>query len=144
MSKSWYEVKNIEDFVNSARKLVFRFFDEENAKPKPNQSLDSELYQMSKEELDELDQTLPYNESFLIAQQHMKQKNKKNEIIKYYITDEILYTIIEELNSRMVSNILHHLVNRGMLESGYDAEAGDFIFWIKEEENDKKQKPEAH
>jgi len=142
MSKSWYEINNIEDFVNSARKLVFRFFGEENTDVKPAHLLDSTLYNISNEELEEMEQALPYNESLLIVQEHTKQKRKPNEMVKYYINDEILYTIIEALNSRMVSNILHHLVNKGILESGYDAEVGDFIFWLKEQ-NDKTEKPET-
>jgi hypothetical protein len=38
----------------------------------------------------------------------------------------------------MVSNILNSLVNKGVLDSAYDDEQNDFIFWVKEE----KQKPE--
>jgi hypothetical protein len=41
--------------------------------------------------------------------------------------------MIESFNSRMISNMLNHLVNRGLLETAYDADSNDFVFWIKDE-----------
>jgi hypothetical protein len=41
----------------------------------------------------------------------------------------------------MVSNILAKLVGDGLLDSAFDSERNDFIFWIKED--DQKQKPET-
>jgi hypothetical protein len=44
----------------------------------------------------------------------------------------------------MVSNILNTLVNKGVLDSAFDTDQNDFIFWVKEDENNKKdQKPET-
>jgi hypothetical protein len=41
----------------------------------------------------------------------------------------------------MVSNILNSLVNKGLVETAYDAEANDFIFWVSDE--NKKENPET-
>jgi hypothetical protein len=41
----------------------------------------------------------------------------------------------------MVSNMLNNLVNKGMIETGYDDETNDFIFWIKDE--NENQAPET-
>lgn len=38
----------------------------------------------------------------------------------------------------MVSNILNTLVNKGVLDSGYDSEKNDFIFWVKEDANNQE------
>jgi hypothetical protein len=47
----------------------------------------------------------------------------------------------------MISNILNNLVNKGVLESAYDADLNDFVFWIKEEDEqnnkDSKDFPET-
>ncbi|NBT08684.1 MAG: hypothetical protein EBS98_07780, partial [Chitinophagia bacterium] len=60
-------------------------------------------------------------------------------------TGEILPdTILEELNSRLVSNILNSLVNKGLIESAYDSDTNDFVFWVKNDSKDKQQeKPET-
>lgn len=144
MSKEWYYINDIESFVNSARKLVFKFFGEtDNSLIKPDSSIESLCQNMTEEELKEMDSSLPYSESLLIVQQFAKKQINRKKEERYCITDEILQSIIEALNSRMVSNILHHLVNTGILESGYDAELGDFIFWVKEENDHENQKPET-
>lgn len=143
MAKMWYLVNDIEDFVNSARRLVFYCFGDKDQPVKPTDTIESLLEKMSEEEIEEMNSALPYNESLVIVKEHAKKKlDKTDNIEKYYITDKILYTIIEALNSRMVSNILNHLTNKGILESGYDAELGDFIFWVKED-NEETQKPET-
>lgn len=48
--------------------------------------------------------------------------------------------MIETFNSRMVSNMLNNLVNKGVLETAYDSESDDFIFWTK---NDTNQPPDT-
>jgi len=35
------------------------------------------------------------------------------------------------------------LVNKGILDSGYDSEKNDFIFWVKEDADNKEQTPET-
>jgi hypothetical protein len=41
---------------------------------------------------------------------------------------------IESLNSRLVSNMLHKLSMEGFLESAFDSNLNDFVFWVKEDE----------
>lgn len=142
MAKTWYLIHDIENFVNSSRRLVFYCFGDVNQPIKPTDSIESIIDKMTEEEKEELDSSLPYSESLLIVQQFAKQKKDKYGNIKYHITDSILNSIIEALNSRMVSNILNHLVNTGMLESAYDSDLGDFVFWI-DEKNNETQNPET-
>ena len=42
------------------------------------------------------------------------------------------------MNHRMTSNILNNLVNKGLVETGYDGNSNDFIFWIKDENKEDK------
>jgi hypothetical protein len=37
----------------------------------------------------------------------------------------------------MISNMLNNLVNKGVLDSGFDDESNDFIFWIKDNPDEK-------
>jgi hypothetical protein len=136
-NKEWYYIHDFDDFVENARKLVFKFFGQASeAEKQEEKMLGASLLKLSKEEIEELDTTLTHSESALIVKQiAKKQINKKNKKERYLINDKILNAIIEELNSRMISNILNNLVNRGVLESAYDADVNDFVFWLKEDEN---------
>lgn len=139
----WFFINDFDEFVDHSRSLVFKFFGAVNeiADDSMTASL-SQLNNLSKEELTEMDETLSHDESAIIIKNHArKQFNKKTKETRYCLTDKILQSIIEDLNSRMVSNILNTLVNRGVLDSAYDDEKNDFIFWVKEEQQ--RQKPET-
>lgn len=134
---NWYVVTNLDDFVTTARKLVFNAFgNSQNSNPE-------ELISISPQDQQEFDAVLTQEESMIIAKNLLKkQSNKKTKEERYLINDELMTEIIESLNSRMVSNILSSLVNRGVLESAYDNESNDFIFWIKNC-NENKENPES-
>jgi hypothetical protein len=138
MSKDqWFFINDFDEFVDHSRSLVFKFFGEVNNIA--DDSMTASLAKLSHEEIKEMDQTLTHEESATIIKNHAKQQiNRKTKQIRYCLTDKLLQSIIEDLNSRMVSNILNSLVNKGILDSAYDDEQNDFIFWVKEE----KQKPE--
>lgn len=144
-SKEWYYINDFDDFVENARKLVFKFFGESSeVDQEEEQALGTSLNKMSKEELEELDVTLSHAESAVIVKQlAKKQVHKKSKEERYLINDKILNMIIEELNTRMISNILNNLVNKGVLESAYDADINDFVFWIKEDEQNNKNSKES-
>jgi hypothetical protein len=138
MSKDqWFFINDFDEFVDHSRSLVFKFFGEVNNIA--DDSMTASLAKLSHEEIKEMDETLTHEESATIIKNHAKQQiNRKTKQIRYCLTDKLLQSIIEDLNSRMVSNILNSLVNKGILDSAYDDEQNDFIFWVKEE----KQKPE--
>jgi hypothetical protein len=81
----------------------------------------------------ELDLILSFDESEIIVKNYSKkQKNKKTSKIRYLISDELYIEIIEALHSRMISNILNNLVNKGLVETAFDEEKNDFVFWIND------------
>ena len=137
----WFFINDFDDFVDHSRSLVFKFFGEVNKVA--DDSMTASLYKMSKQETEEMDQTLTHDEAAAIIKNYTKQQvNRKTKKIRYCLTDKILQTIIEDLNSRMVSNILTKLVSDGVLDSAFDTEKNDFIFWVKEED-DQNSKPET-
>ena len=137
--KTWFLIKDFEGFVNHARGLVFKVFGESVGAEEIDEDMSTIYHSLSKLDLEEMDRTLPLDECLLITKQHIKIKtNKKTKETEYYINDKILFSLLESFNTRMVSNILNKLSNDGLLESAFDEEKNDFIFWIKD---DKKVPP---
>jgi len=127
-------VKDIEYFVNYSRVLLFNLFGKDNNSEIDN--VNKDITDLSEEEKKELDTILSYDESLVIIQSIAKeQKHKITKKSRYIITDELFLQIIEALNDRMTSNLLNGLVNRGLVETAYDDEAEDFVFWVKENKN---------
>lgn len=143
-NEQWFLIKDFDDFVDHARSLVFKFFGVANEMA--DDPLSSSLAMLTKEELSEMDETLTRDESAIIIKNHArKQINKKTKETRYCLNDNVLQIIIEDLNSRMVSNILNVLVNKGVLDSAFDTDQNDFIFWVKDEDDSKQnQKPETN
>lgn len=139
----WFFINDFDDFVEHSRSLVFKCFGEANKIA--DDSMTTALYEMSKQETEEMNNTLTHEESAIIIKNYArKQINRKTKEVRYCLTDKLLQSIIEDLNSRMISNILNSLVNKGLLDSAYDSDQNDFIFWVKEEDDTKSnQKSEA-
>lgn len=132
-NEQWFYISDLDDFVDHVRSLVFKLFGE--VADDKDDSLVNSLSDLSKEEIKEMDETLSHAESLVIVQSYVKKEiNKKTKAIRHCLTDSILKNIIEDLNSRMISNILHVLVNKNILDSAYDEKQNDFIFWIKDKE----------
>lgn len=130
--KQNYYISDIKEFVNSTRAIVFNsfgsFHDDQTA-------VDILLSTVKPEEEEELDRILSYDESMTIVKQYIvPQKNKKTKAIRYLVDENIYMSILESLNNRMVSNMLNKMVNDGIVESAFDSNLNDFVFWIKDEE----------
>ena len=138
--RNWYKIKDLDGFINHARELVFKSFGEVNEIA--DDDLTYTLTELAPKDKEELNRILTYDECVVIARNHIKIKvSKKTKRESYFVNDMILSKILESFNSRMVSNILAKLVGDGLLDSAFDSERNDFIFWIKED--DQKQKPET-
>lgn len=138
----WFVIKDLKGFINASRRLVFENFGSDKT------STSDILSDLNEADQKELDEVLSYTEAFSIAKCFMKkQKNKKTSEIRYIINEDSYLSIINALNDRLVSNILNGLVNKGIIETAFDEESNDFIFWVNDEhkQNSKKnfKKPEA-
>jgi hypothetical protein len=134
----WFIIKDLDGFINSSRALVFNNFGSNK------DSTDDLKLEINKEDQDELNNILSFDESRIILMSLIKkQKNKKTNDIRYVVNDELFMTIVESLNDRMVSNLLNNLVNKGVIETGFDSDSNDFVFWIKDNDKNKTEKPET-
>lgn len=139
---NWYFIKDLNDFIEQTRTLVYNNFASNNDGEDNPIGLSEDL---SDSERLELDSVLSFDESMVITKTFAKkQRNKKTQEIRYAISDNIFLEIVSSMNSRMVSNIIHGLVRKGLLESAYDADANDFIFWVKDNENQDSKESEAN
>jgi hypothetical protein len=144
MNEDWYEIKDFDGFVEHSRQIIFKIF------AQPEDINEDDLSQiltdaLTSTEKDELERLLTFSECDTIIKQSAKTKqNKKTKNIHYYVNDKLLHHIMEELNSRLVSNILHKLVCDGVLDTAFDSDKNDFIFWIKESNiDDEKSKTDS-
>ena len=142
MKTDWYKIDDLEGFIKSARVLVFNTFGSDK---NTTDSISTDIEKLSEEEQTELDDVLTQAEALLIAKQFIKEKsNKYTQDIEYFISEKRFLNMVEDLNSRMVSNLLHTLVKKGLLETAYDEEHDDFVFWSTQQpplkNNEKDQK----
>ena len=128
-----FEITDLDKFVECSRVLVF----DSMGKDKNCEigDIKHEISELSDEELSELDRALTHEESLLICKKLLTQRKDSDRFI---ISNKKYIELIDALNSRMVSNMLNSLVNRGLLETAYDTESNDFVFWVKEDEENKK------
>jgi len=139
MKEDYLIISDFDEFINASRRLVFKCFGEKQI---DESDLFTELNEIDQEELDS---NLSYDESAIIAKDILiKQKHKVSGDTRYLVTDEKYMVILEELNTRLASNLLNSLVNKGLVESAYDDESNDFVFWIKNDNKDEqKENPET-
>jgi hypothetical protein len=132
MKKEWYAIKDLSSLINYSRSLIFNSFGK--SEQEINNKYNLLTNNLSKEEEEELESVLSYDESLIIIKSKAKQqRNKKTNQTRYLLNDDIYMSILESMNDRMTSNILNNLVNKGLVETAYDEDVDDFIFWIKDE-----------
>lgn len=137
--EDWFIINDLDGFVNKSRILVFNSFGKENDKHISDISLEIS----NESELEEMNTILSYSESLIIAKNILKsQTNKKNKSKRYLVSTGLYHKYISSLNERMIGNILNRLVNKGLVESAFDNDSNDFVFWIKDE-NEDNNKPET-
>lgn len=135
-------IDDLSQFVEATRVLVFNAFGKTNETQ--IDELSFFLSELQEEEQDQLNQTLTQEECMIMSKDFVRKEfNKKTKQIRFTISTNKYMEMIESFNGRMISNMLNNLVNRGILESAYDTEANDFIFWIKDNDQTQKEKPET-
>jgi hypothetical protein len=136
----WYIITNLNDFTNKARAIVYNNFGTWQNKDE----LDILIDDIKEQDQEEFNKVLSHQESLVIVKELIKkQKNRKTKAIRYTVNDDIFADIVFKLNDRMVSNIVMGLVQRGLIETAFDDEINDFVFWIKDKEENETEKPET-
>lgn len=137
----WFVIPDLETFTYKARAIVFNNFGKSTEDQESD--IDSIIDDIKEQDQEEFDKILSQSESLAIVKENIKiEKNKYTKKFRYVLDDIIFLHIIEKLNDRMVSNVLNSLVQKGLVESAFDTESNDFIFWIKDE-NKNKDKPKT-
>jgi hypothetical protein len=132
----WFVISDLEEFTDKARSIVYNNFGQWSDDLNKPVSIDD----VTPDELEEFNKLLSHEESLVIVKQLVKkEKHKKTQKIRYILNDKMFIRIIDDLNARMVSNIMNSLVQKGLVESAFDDTKNDFVFWIKEndEQNEK-------
>jgi hypothetical protein len=124
-----YVIKDIDKFVDETRRIVFGAFGEVSEE----MNVDDFIEELSDTDIEELDRTLSHEECMAILHDKVTPKENYKGELKYIISEEQFGELIEDFNSRLVSNLLNELVSKGLLETGWSDEDQDFCFWLSEE-----------
>lgn len=140
MSKpEWYVIPNLSEFTDKVRAIVYNNF----GVWQDRSDLDVLIDDVKESEKEEFDKMLSHQESLTIVKESIKtQRNKITKQIRYILNDDIFAEIVHKLNDRMVSNIMVGLVQKGLVETAFDEEANDFVFWVKDDKEE-TEKPET-
>ena len=135
----WFIIPNLSEFTDKARAIVYNNFGVWQDKS----GLDLMIDDVKDSEKEEFDQMLSHQESLVIIKENIKkERNKITKKIRYVLNEDMFADIVHKLNDRMVSNIINGLVQKGLVEMAFDDESNDFVFWIKDDKNE-KEKPET-
>ena len=127
MKNNRYIIQEFDAFIESTRVLVFNTFAENK-----NDTLSIEITNLHEQELSELNEILSQSECIAISKDYITyQTNKKTKEKRITITENDYMSMVEAFNSRMISNMLNRLVSKGIVDTAYDAEKNDFVFWLK-------------
>ncbi len=138
MNDEWFVVQDLDGLINSTRALIFNNFG------KNTDETDNLSMSVDDTDREELDSLLSFEESKIIVLNHLKKQKHKTKFKRRYLLNDKLYLdIVCSLNDRMVSNVLNSLVNKGLVESAYDNESNDFVFWINNNDQKSKELPET-
>lgn len=137
----WFIIPNLDTFTYKARAIVFNNFGKGDGE---SSSMDEIIDDIKEQDLEEFDKVLSQKESLVIIKENIKkEKHKYTKKIRYLLDDAIFLNIIQKLNDRMVSNIINSLVQKGLVDSAFDSESNDFVFWIKDNDKENTEKPET-
>ena len=139
-ASEWYVISDLSDFTDRARAIVYNNFGSWQNEPEVDITTDH----VKEEEQADLDNMLSHQESLVIVKENIqRQKHKRTKKVRYILNDIIFSSIIHKLNDRLVSNIMTRLVQKGLVETAFDDEANDFVFWVKNYDKNKEEKPET-
>lgn len=137
----WYVITDLSDFTDKARSIVYNNYGSWDNESDVEDLMDD----VSENEQEDFDKMLSHQECLVIVKENLKrERNKKTKKIRYILNDEIFVEIISKLNDRLTSNIMSSLVQKGLVESAFDDEENDFVFWVKNNEDKNEiEKPET-
>tara|TARA_B000000557_G_C20502426_1_gene328544 strand:+ start:34 stop:477 length:444 start_codon:yes stop_codon:yes gene_type:complete len=142
MSKDseWLEIDDLDKFTNYLRTMVYinfngsvlKYIDEEDTEEEPDFLLDCDINDLTDDEKEELNNLLALSECVTIVKDKTKRlRHKKTKEKVYLISIDAVGDVIEDIQRRFISNMISILVKKGYLDSAFDEDRNDFIFWTK-------------
>lgn len=140
----WMEIVNLDKLVDFSRKVIFYNFDEENNDLSDKDFL-KKIEKIEDQDSKEMDRLLPHDEvKNILSSLTFKKRNKNTKQVALFIKETDYDEALAQINQRMVSNIVKGLVAKGLVESAYDSEKNDFVFWVKTDlDIDTNEQPET-
>lgn len=135
MSK--YDIYDLEMFVQKTRVLVYNSF---GASSEPIDEIDMDFENLNKDQQKEIDNCLSEKEALNIVLEHILQKRDRDGNIINLLSEENFMAIINDFSLRMTSNILNTLASKGLVDSAFDEETNDFVFWAKDLDDENEDK----
>lgn len=136
MNTEWFEIDDLEELVDFSRRIIYFNFDSDNAALDEDEFFDR-MDELTEEEEEELNHVLSFQESKMIIKQYIKKKkNKRTKQVVTLMKESDYDDYLNELNHRLVSNMVMEMVKKGILDTAFDDERNDFVFWVKENENE--------
>ena len=135
----WMEIINLDKLADFSRRIIYHNFDESNDQYSDKEFLEIVTQmKLNAENYQELEELLPIKETTNILKSLCILKNRKKRMV-YLIKEDDYDEFLVQLGQRMISNIILGLVKKGLVESAFDDEKNDFVFWVKkqDDENDK-------
>lgn len=135
----WMEIINLDKLADFSRRIIYHNFDESNDQYSDKEFLEIVTQmKLNAENYEELEELLPIKETTNILKSFCILKNRKKRTV-YIIKEDDYDEFLVQLGQRMISNIILGLVKKGLVESAFDDEKNDFVFWVKkqDDENDK-------
>ena len=124
-------ISNLEDLINFSRNVIYNNLGE--CEETDAEEFFEKIKTMTQENKDELDRILPYKECKIIMKEFtIRKRNKNTKKTALFMRESDYNKVLEELNQRMVSNIISNLVSKDILEMAFDEEKNDFVFWVKQ------------
>ena len=136
-----YIIEDLPTFIDASRTLVYNIFGDEksNKAIMEDYNFEFDINSLIDEQRQELDNCLSYQETELIIKEYITKKSMEESSV-YYIDESQYFIFLESLNRRLVSNLVKTLVEKGALESVFDEEINDFVFWANTDYDENKKK----
>lgn len=135
----WMEIVNLPKLIEFSRKLIYSNFDGTNDSLTDQDFLTKvEKLHLSEDENKELEQLLPLKECEIIFYDFIRIENNQGKR-EMFMEEGSFDIILVQLNSRMISNIVQNLVKQGHLETAFDNEKNDFVFWVSRDDDNETE-----
>ena len=131
--QKWYEIEDMYEFVSRIRQIVLDdFFANEDKEQK------TDFTELFHENYNNLENKLTIGEAHNIIKSMVESKQTEIGTYQLIISAKNFVKTIDYLNRRIISNMLMELVSTDKIESPFDDNQNEFVFWRNDKLKTKK------